>query len=553
MTILLLEEDPLLRSAITRELTEQGVPADRIHYHSHPNHERSGLLALLQQHAFDAIICQQDKQQDLDGARLLHEAHYLGLLQPGCVLLLLDADQSEQEFLPSDLYFSLYLPLPFMTQQLTAVLGQLVKLSSLTRTLAAPILLREWQLATALCEDLLFQRENRSLTPWLDRFKGYLLLQSSEQLTAAQHYALCANEYRASWPRVGLFYAMLGLGKLQSAETDLQRHQAILPTATRLELQLASQLHQHQWQAAWETMVQLQQVRPHQPRWHQLAMILGLLQQDERKVLEQASTLNLHYFSELRVRLAIDHFMINAMLAVLWHAPSSNRIRSLKQEWTHLQRTVNLPPQEYELLQALMQGLDYCFDEALILIAHHQPNQASENHLTLLLGFAVCQFCGLPHHAQRYLAQLAHYRDRVAPHPLTRKLFHHLLTELGQRLTTREQRLTSLRQTRHQGIQKGDYQLALQAGLQLLEEFPALPGDAWQLLELLQHSWPTGMAAPKVALLVDTLERRLKHSPAFLDQHAQQYQRTLQEIRTHLQPHLSGSGPSSLAKGPPES
>ena len=49
MTILLLEEDALLRSAITRELTEQGVPADRIHYHSHPNQERSGLLALLQQ------------------------------------------------------------------------------------------------------------------------------------------------------------------------------------------------------------------------------------------------------------------------------------------------------------------------------------------------------------------------------------------------------------------------------------------------------------------------------------------------------------------------
>ena len=60
------------------------------------------------------------------------------------------------------------------------------------------------------------------------------------------------------------------------------------------------------------------------------------------------------------------------------------------------------------------------------------------------------------------------------------------------------------------------------------------------------------MAAPRVALLVDTLERRLKHSPAFLDQHAQQYQRTLLEIRTHLQPHLSGSGPSCLVAGPPE-
>ncbi|HDO1325364.1 TPA: hypothetical protein P2R04_002345 [Aeromonas veronii] len=552
MTILLLEEDPLLRSAITRELTEQGVPADRIHYHSHPNHERSGLLALLQQHAFDAIICQQDKQQDLDGARLLHEAHYLGLLQPGCVLLLLDADQSEQEFLPSDLYFSLYLPLPFMSQQLTAVLGQLVKLSNLTRTLAAPILLREWQLATALCEDLLFQRENRSLTPWLDRLKGYLLLQSAERITAAQHYALCANEYQASWPRAGLFYAMLGLGKLQSARTDLQRHQASVSMATRLELQLASQLHQHYWLAAWETMRELLQIRPHQPRWHQLAMLLGLVLQDEEKVLEQANSLTLRHFSEQRVRLAIDSFMLNASLAVLWHAPSSNRIRSLQQEWEHLKRTVHLQPHEYELLQALMLGLDYRFDEALILIAHHQPDEGSNNHLTLLLGFAVSQFCGLPHHAQRYLTQLTQYRVRVAPHPLTRQLFHHLVAELGQRLTAREQRLSELRQLRHKAMLASQYQTALQAGLQLLEEFPALPGDAWQLLELLQHCWPAGMAAPRVALLVDTLERRLKHSPAFLDQHARQYQRTLQEIRTHLQPHLSASGPSCLVAGQPE-
>ncbi|MGL5319191.1 MAG: hypothetical protein ACRDAK_00090, partial [Aeromonas veronii] len=229
-----------------------------------------------------------------------------------------------------------------------------------------------------------------------------------------------------------------------------------------------------------------------------------------------------------------------------------NRIRSLQQEWEHLKRTVHLQPHEYELLQALMLGLDYRFDEALILIAHHQPDEGSDNHLTLLLGFAVSQFCGLPHHAQRYLTQLTQYRVRVAPHPLTRQLFHHLVAELGQRLTAREQRLSELRQLRHKAMQASQYQTALQAGLQLLEEFPALPGDAWQLLELLQHCWPAGMAAPRVALLVDTLERRLKHSPAFLDQHAQQYQRTLQEIRTHLQPHLSGSGPSCLVAGQPE-
>ncbi|WP_421262210.1 hypothetical protein [Aeromonas jandaei] len=553
MAILLLDEDPLLRSAIIRQLTEQGVLAEHIHYHSHPEHGHNGLFALLQQQPFDAIICQQDKQQGLEGARLLHEAHYLGLLQPGCVLLLLDADASEQEFLPSDLYFSLYLPLPFMTGQLDEVLRQLVHLSALTPSLSAPIALREWQIATATCEDLLFQPEHRELNPWLDRLKGYLLLQSADQMAAAQHYALCANEYCTNWPRAGLFYGLLGLGKLQSALTDLQRHQDTLPLATKRELTLASQLHQHQWQTAWGTLQELQKIRPHQPRWHQLAMLLGLILQDEDKVLEQVHSLNLRYFGELHPRQSLESFMLSAALAVLWQSPSANRIRSLLQEWVHLKRTVTLQAHEYELLQALKLGLEYRFDEALILISHHQPDQASTNHVTLLLGFAVSQFCGLPHHASRYLTQLSEYRIRVAPHPLTRQLFHHLVSELGVRLTAREQRLTELRQTRHRAMHIGDHQLALQAGLQLQEEFPALPGDAWQLLELLQHSWPAGMAAPKVALVVDRLERRLRHSPAFLEQHGEQYRQTLNEIRSHLQPKLSGSMPARNAGKPPAS
>jgi hypothetical protein len=553
MTILLLEEDALLRSAITRELTEQGVSPGRIHYHSHPLHERSDLLALLQQQPFDAIICQQDKQQGRDGVRLLHEAHYLGLLQPGCVLLLLDADQSEPEFLPSDLYFSLYLPLPFMTRQLTAVLEQLVQLSSLTSTLAAPIRQREWQLATALCEDLLFQRENRSLAPWLDRLKGYLLLQSTERITAAQHYALCANEYQASWPRAGLFYAMLGLGKLQSAQIDLQRHQAQLPPATRQELSLVSQLNEMHLESAWEALGGLIKKRPWQPEWRQAAILLALLLKDENRALEQANALNLRFFSAYKFRQSIENFVLNATLAVLWRYPTATKIRALHQEFDYLRQTVVLRAHESGMLQALMLSLQFRFDEAIVLLAKHPPEAARDNHLNQLLGFAVSQFCGLPHHAQRYLTRLTQCHARVAPHPLTRQLFHHLVAELGQHLAARERRLSELRQQRHKAIQASQYQTALQAGLQLLEEFPALPGDAWQLLELLQHNWPVGMAAPRVALLVDTLERRLKHSSAFLDQHAQQYHRTLHEIRTHLQPHLSGSGPSCLIEGRPES
>jgi hypothetical protein len=61
------------------------------------------------------------------------------------------------------------------------------------------------------------------------------------------------------------------------------------------------------------------------------------------------------------------------------------------------------------------------------------------------------------------------------------------------------------------------------------------------------------MAAPKVALVVDRLERRLRHSPAFLEQHGEQYRQTLSEIRSHLQPKLSGSMPASNAGKPPAS
>jgi hypothetical protein len=113
-----------------------------------------------------------------------------------------------------------------------------------------------------------------------------------------------------------------------------------------------------------------------------------------------------------------------------------------------------------------------------------------------------------------------------------------------QQLERREQRLTYLRQERQRATVAGQHQLAVQYALTLQEEFPALPGDAWQLLELLQLCWPAGMPAPKVALLVDRLERRLTHSASFMEHHAAAYQKTLQQIRLHLNPRLPSTSPN---------
>ena len=43
-----------------------------------------------------------------------------------------------------------------------------------------------------------------------------------------------------------------------------------------------------------------------------------------------------------------------------------------------------------------MLGLDYRFDEALILIARHQPSQASENHLTCYWALPSVSFAACP-------------------------------------------------------------------------------------------------------------------------------------------------------------
>ena len=63
--------------------------------------------------------------------------------------------------------------MPFTADQLTASLRELVQLTGLTRTLPAPMKLREWQVSCALCEDLLYQQQKyRELGPLLDRIRA---------------------------------------------------------------------------------------------------------------------------------------------------------------------------------------------------------------------------------------------------------------------------------------------------------------------------------------------------------------------------------------------
>ena len=134
-----------------------------------------------------------------------------------------------------------------------------------------------------------------------------------------------------------------------------------------------------------------------------------------------------------------------------------------------------------------------------------------------------------------YLAETLLVIDHQTKHT---RIQASLFTPLENEKQRLEQRLSQLRQERQRAMTAGQHQLAVQCALTLQETFPAQAGDAWQLLTLLTHCWPTGMAAPAVAQLVDRLERRLDHSAAFQGQHAEAYRETLRRIRSHLAPRL---------------
>lgn len=541
MQILLIEDDAMMGSALIQGLSDQGLASTQL-FHCK---EITALPALLRQQSFDAILCRQYHHQAHEGVNLLQEAHHLGLLSPGCVLLLLEQDDDTGQFPPSDLYFALRLTVPFTTEQLSHCLHELLALTAVTRPLATPMALREWRNACAQCEDLLYRHaSNKALGPQMDRVKGYMLLQEQDHFQATQHYAMCTTEHDAWWPRKGLILALLGLNRLESARKDLTRNQGRLPPVIYQELSLACQLHEAQWEPAWGTLSELLQRCPWQPQWRQTAILLALLRKDEEQVLAQATGFTLRFFPRQKFRQSVDRCVLDATLAVLWHPPGAARVHGLQQALDELgKQAVTLRAHEEALLRALMLGLDCRFDEALMLLAKHPPEAAREHHLNQLLGVAVSQFCGLPHHARRYLAQLGQYRGPVAQSPQLQRLIRQVVGDLTRQLELREQHLTQLREERQRAMATGQHQLAVQSALTLLETFPAQAGDAWQLLELLTFCWPAGMAAPGVAQLVDRLERRLNHSAAFLGQHADAYHKTLQQIRAHLAPRLPSPPP----------
>lgn len=216
---------------------------------------------LLRQHAFDAILCRQYHHQAHEGVRLLHEAHHLGLLAPGCVLLLLGRTRTRASS-PSGLYFALRLAVPFTTEQLAHSLQALLALTTVTRPLATPAAQGVAQRLRPVRGSALPARQPQGAGSTDGQGKGLHAAASRERVQAAQHYAIYTTEHDAWWPRQGLNQALLGLNRVESAHKDLARNRERLPPVIHQALVLACQLHEAQWDPAWETLSGLLNAAP---------------------------------------------------------------------------------------------------------------------------------------------------------------------------------------------------------------------------------------------------------------------------------------------------
>ena len=211
-----------------------------------------------------------------------------------------------------------------------------------------------------------------------------------------------------------LIHALLGLDRVESAhKRSGPQPGTAAPVIIHQELTLACLLHQGQWEPAWALLSGLLQRCPWQPEWRQTAILLALLRRDEAQVLAQATAVGPRFFPRQKFHQSIEHCVLDATLAVLWHPRSRpgsmgcSRPRGSRPAGGHPEG-----PRGGPWMRAPDAGAGLPLRRRPDAAAKHPPEAARDNHLNQLLGFAVSQFCGLPQHAQRYLARLGQYRGR---------------------------------------------------------------------------------------------------------------------------------------------
>ncbi|MEW7865649.1 hypothetical protein [Aeromonas diversa] len=535
MQFLIIEETPLLSTAICLTLRKHGLGVEEMMQCK----DLHAISSFLHRYHFDAIICRQSHYQGYEGIRLLQEADYQTLLPPGVVLLLLNEDPAPLTLGLSTIHFELQLTIPFTSQSLDDIAQELISLTRVTRPLCPPLRQQEWGLTLHQCEDIQFRLFQHPLVRLhLDRLKGMLLLQQRAYLDASQHYALCATEYPASWPRCGLFLAMIGLGRMDVAQRDLELRASSLSEISLLKLTVILDVQEGRWFAAKLNLEKLLQ-QQHHPDFRHAAILLAILLHDVDMGCNHIAQLNLTFFPEGRLRLSVEQFMLEVALKLLWQYSALTRDHSLSVRFQELGPLS--PPQlserEAGVLQAFWSLLDSDFDGAITRLTTlaDEENPAPS---ALLLEFAISHHCTLAQRALQCLDRLATLQPPTPFSPLLGTLMHRTLESLRQFVQEEEGRLEQLRSARNDAIRHHQWQRALQLSITLCSDFPAYPAEAWATLNLLSRAWPGNAPASQVASLVESLTQRLDRDAEFQANYGERYGILLGQIHRHLDEHL---------------
>ncbi len=153
---------------------------------------------------FDIILCDYNLGTGKNGQQMLEEAKYRKLLPANALFIMVTAEQTQSMVLsamdnkPDD-----YLTKPFNSQQLLGRIEKHFNRKQFFAEIELAIEKNNIPQAIVLCENLLAQKDPRTLSP-LQKIRAELAIKAGDLQTAAYYYQEVLNQRELVWARMGL-------------------------------------------------------------------------------------------------------------------------------------------------------------------------------------------------------------------------------------------------------------------------------------------------------------------------------------------------------------
>lgn len=218
LTILIIDEQALAQNYLRYTLEKLGY--SQVHF----TDKAQTALAMCKERQFDLIICSFNLQQGKDGYQLYEElkVRRLQKLSTGFIFISAETDPSlvysVLELQPDE-----FLAKPYTMRDLQTRIERVLKRKFELRPIYQWLENGRPDRALQQLDQMLAQGQSPKMVPVLLRFKGDLLLESSEFAKAQQFFQSVLAVQPFGWARIGLIKAFRGNGDIVQANAQMQQ------------------------------------------------------------------------------------------------------------------------------------------------------------------------------------------------------------------------------------------------------------------------------------------------------------------------------------------